>query len=220
MEERLRAQNERKFPEPSPIDGMEWLTDGVLHIPSIINKEGCERILEDWEHLLKCGFGIARDRIGNDQHMAEDSQLFSMFSLPSECGVDSEMIRLGPMTGEVNKAVQLATLHYSSKYKYLRQMPLALVEGKFQKTKQSEGYHVWHIEQTPKYECNRVLTWILYLNDVEEGGETELLYQKKRVKAKAGDLIMFPCTFEYVHRGNPPLSGDKYIYTGWIELPS
>jgi hypothetical protein len=58
---------------------------------------------------------------------------------------------------------------------------------------------------------------ILYLNDVEEGGETEFLYFSKRVKPKQGTLLLFPASFTHTHRGNPPLSGTKYIMNTWLE---
>ena len=57
----------------------------------------------------------------------------------------------------------------------------------------------------------------MYLNDVEEGGETEFLYQSRRVKPKRGRLAIWPAQFTHMHRGNPPLSGDKYVITGWVE---
>jgi hypothetical protein len=90
---------------------------------------------------------------------------------------------------------------------------------KIQKTCQTQGYHAWHCESdgTPGGE-QRVLSWILYLNDVEEGGETEFLYQSLRFAPKMGTFILFPAYFTHTHRGNPPLSGDKYIATGWIEF--
>jgi hypothetical protein len=59
---------------------------------------------------------------------------------------------------------------------------------------------------------------MIYLNDVEEGGETEFLYQKRRVQAKQGRLVMWPAAYTHTHRGNPPLSGDKYALTGWLEF--
>ena len=63
---------------------------------------------------------------------------------------------------------------------------------------------------------NRVLTYIIYLNDIEEGGETELLHKRVRIKPKTGRIVIFPAGFPYVHRGNPPLTGVKYILTSWI----
>jgi hypothetical protein len=62
------------------------------------------------------------------------------------------------------------------------------------------------------------MAFILYLNDVEDGGETEFLYYHKRIKPKQGTLILFPAGYTHTHRGNPPLKGSKYILTGWVEL--
>ena len=89
---------------------------------------------------------------------------------------------------------------------------------KVQKTCPSGGYHVWHVEQNPcnHHTVNRVLVFTLYLNDVEEGGETEFLLQSQRVSAKKGRVCVFPAYFPFVHRGNPPLKEDKYIATGWL----
>ena len=89
---------------------------------------------------------------------------------------------------------------------------------KLQKTLPGGGYHVWHSEDGSRQMATRVGVYILYLNDVEEGGETEFLYQTKRVPAKKGRLIVFPPNYPWAHRGNPPLSGEKYIMTGWMEF--
>jgi len=89
---------------------------------------------------------------------------------------------------------------------------------KIQKTEIGGGYHTWHFESDSRGNCHRVLAWTLYLNDVEEGGETEFLYQHLRVKPKAGTLIIWPAAFTHTHRGNPPLSNTKYIITGWTEF--
>jgi hypothetical protein len=89
---------------------------------------------------------------------------------------------------------------------------------RLQKTKVSQGYHIWHSDGGAKKPSDRVLAIILYLNNVKEGGETEFLYQKIRIKPKQGTLIIFPTSFQYIHRGNPPLSGDKYILTSWLKF--
>mgnify|MGYP003351836575 CR=1 FL=1 len=59
--------------------------------------------------------------------------------------------------------------------------------------------------------------YLMYLNDVEEGGETEFLYYPKRIKPKKGTLIMWPAGFTHTHRGNPPISNEKYIVATWTE---
>ena len=89
---------------------------------------------------------------------------------------------------------------------------------KLQKTGPAQGYHVWHAEAADMLHSRRVVFFIMYLNDIKEGGETEFLYQNKRITAKAGRLIFSPTYWTHMHRGNPPLHGDKYILTGWFEL--
>ena len=89
---------------------------------------------------------------------------------------------------------------------------------KIQKTKPGQGYHIWHGEVQGKWSCNRLLTWTVYLNDEFEAGETEFLYQQYRYKPSKGDCIIFPAAYTHAHRGNPPIGGDKYIITGWVEF--
>ena len=91
---------------------------------------------------------------------------------------------------------------------------------KIQKTLPKQGYHVWHTEHGPSYDnMRRVLAFSIYLNDVKEGGETEFLNQSIRVQPKTGRIAIWPASFPYVHRGNPPLKGEKYILTSWLLFP-
>jgi len=89
---------------------------------------------------------------------------------------------------------------------------------KIQKTQPGQGYHMWHAECTCRDNSNRLLTWAVYLNDDFEAGETEFLYQQYRYKPSKGDVIIFPAAYTHTHRGNPPIGGDKYIITGWVEF--
>ncbi len=96
--------------------------------------------------------------------------------------------------------------------------PHKIFHLKLQKTLPTQGYHIWHSEDSNRESTSRILVFILYLNDVEEGGETEFLYVKRRVSAKKGRFVLWPAGFTHTHRGNPPLSGEKYIMTGWVEF--
>ena len=58
------------------------------------------------------------------------------------------------------------------------------------------------------------MAWMVYLNDVEEGGETEFLYQKLKVKPSKGTILIWPGCYTHLHRGNTPMT-NKYIATGW-----
>ena len=89
---------------------------------------------------------------------------------------------------------------------------------KIQKTLPAEGYHVWHYENAGYEVVDRVMAWMVYLNDVKKGGETEFLHQSLRIKPKKGTLLVWPDSYTHLHRGNPPLKGKKYITTGWIKI--
>ena len=90
---------------------------------------------------------------------------------------------------------------------------------KIQKTLPTEGYHIWHVEHGKDYMSSiRAFVFSIYLNDVEEGGETEFLHFSKRVEPKAGRIVIWPAGHPYLHRGNPPLKGEKYILTSWMHL--
>jgi hypothetical protein len=95
---------------------------------------------------------------------------------------------------------------------------LTSVRQKLQKTPVGGGYHTWHCEDFAITSSNRILVWSIYLNDVEEGGETEFLYLNKRIKAEKGVTVIFPANFVATHRGNPPISNDKYLLTGWYTI--
>jgi len=99
--------------------------------------------------------------------------------------------------------------------------PFHYTQLKIQKTLPGEGYHVWHTEHHVGFETEpRAFAYSIYLNDVEDGGETEFLNQSIRVKPKKGRIAIWPAGFPYVHRGNPPLKGEKYILTSWMLLRS
>ena len=82
------------------------------------------------------------------------------------------------------------------------------------------GYPYWHCELYPKdasaETLHRTLLWTLYLNDGFGAGETEFLYQQRKIVPQAGALLIAPTAFTHTHRGNTPTGGDKYIATSWV----
>ena len=54
-----------------------------------------------------------------------------------------------------------------------------------------------------------------YLNDVTDGGETEFMYQKLKIKPKKGLTLIWPADWTHTHRGIPSMTQVKYIATGW-----
>ena len=82
------------------------------------------------------------------------------------------------------------------------------------------GYPYWHCEQYPKLDqgeaLHRAVLWTVYLNDDFTAGETEFLYQGRKVTPRTGSLLIAPGGFTHTHRGNRPTGGDKVIATSWV----
>jgi hypothetical protein len=87
-----------------------------------------------------------------------------------------------------------------------------------QKYIRETGQYKYHNDFTHSKINNqmRMITFLWYLNTVDEGGETEFFNGRIKIKPEKGKLILFPSTWTYIHRGNMPISSDKYILTGWI----
>ena len=79
-----------------------------------------------------------------------------------------------------------------------------------QKT-QPGDYYIWHHDQTK----TRLVTFIWYLNDVKDDGYTEFI-DGTRIQPEAGKLIIFPATWDFLHRGVSPKTETKYLCTGWV----
>jgi hypothetical protein len=87
------------------------------------------------------------------------------------------------------------------------------------KYNKEKGKYIYHNDFICDYEKKkyRVITYLWYLNTVEEGGETEF-WGTHIVKPEEGKLILFPACWPFPHRDKMPLSHDKYIITGWLYL--
>ena len=57
-----------------------------------------------------------------------------------------------------------------------------------------------------------------FLNDINDGGETEWFYQKIKVKPEKGLTLIWPTDWTYTHRGLVSKTETKYIITGWYDF--
>jgi hypothetical protein len=119
-------------------------------------------------------------------------------------------------TSNINQMLKACANHYCSHFSTLKKTRMFSSDIKMQRTPPGGGYHSWHYENGTVECAARELTWMIYLNDIEEGGETEFMYQKRRVKPTVGTVVIFPAGLTHVHRGGFLLGDkDKYIVTGW-----
>ena len=189
------------------------ITNFIGVYDNYITKEDCDKAIKLYEDENK--FNNTVNRIGSEQSSILQKQDQQFFAAPFNLGVWWESLK--PMMLNFD----LAWNHYVQNTGAFDAygIPFHFTDLKIQKTLPTEGYHVWHIEHGHQYDTSRrAFVFSIYLNDVDEGGETEFLHFSKRVKPKAGRIVIWPAGFPYLHRGNPPLSGEKYILTSWMVL--
>jgi hypothetical protein len=180
------------------------------------SKEYCDSVIQYFENMVASGHAVNRQQ--QNQNVPKSAK--------DDLAVDASGSVVIDMKHSVNLLQNFNEVFwnqcyfdYANKYWVLREFSgHNSFAFRIQKTEPGQGYHMWHCETGGREICTRILAWTLYLNDVEEGGETEFIYQHVRVKPKTGTLVIWPSGFTHTHRGNSPLSGVKYIVTGWVEF--
>ncbi len=87
-----------------------------------------------------------------------------------------------------------------------------------QRYEKNVGKFIRHTDELNTRERSREIVFMWYLNDVDNGGETCFPHHDITINPEAGKLVFFPSTWTYPHCGNVPLSSNKYIITGWINI--
>ncbi|MEY4616513.1 MAG: Synechococcus phage [Pseudomonadota bacterium] len=190
------------------------ITDFIGVFSNAYSSEFCEQAINTFKMAEQYGFTVNRQEHGNAKKTAKDTNsLFisaeTSFELLHTAQLSSEFGRI--FWSEVYPA-------YASKYSILEDMdPHRYYCLKMQNTKIGGGYHIWHQENSVINQ-RRLINFMLYLNTVEDGGETEFLYYSRRIKPEMGKIIIYPAGYTHTHRGNPPLSNEKFVINGWLEF--
>ena len=199
---------------------MKYNIDNFIGVfDDVFEKEYCDTLINAFEVSVQMNKTVTRAEHGQTFQQANNK----MYFLTDDVFVRQQTAQtLGGLKilETFNKKMWECYDVYSGKYGILNQSVARHQlnpDLKIQKTSPSDGYHVWHCEQADLASASRMMLVMLYLNDVEEGGETEWLYQSRRVEPKMGRLVFCPAFFTHTHRGNPPLKGNKYMLNGWLQ---
>jgi hypothetical protein len=123
-----------------------------------------------------------------------------------------------PLITEYIKNLYLVLEKYKKKYKYADnpQDSWGITESfNIQRYLPNQGFHSFHTERSGIASSLRHLTFMTYLNDVKDSGETEWFYQNLKVKPEAGLTVIWGTDWTFTHRGIPSKTQTKYILTGW-----
>lgn len=105
----------------------------------------------------------------------------------------------------------------SSIFKFFKNTECSTDNFMIQRYIKQVGRYIYHNDFDVKYheQKYRIITFLWYLNTVEEGGETEI-WGSHKIKPEAGKLLLFPSCWTFPHTGKMPISDNKYIITGWL----
>ena len=81
----------------------------------------------------------------------------------------------------------------------------------------NQGYYANHCENGCRYTSDRILVWMFYLNDVEDGG-TYFDNYDYTMDAVKGRCVIWPSYWTHHHRGIVSKTKTKYIATGWVQF--
>jgi hypothetical protein len=180
----------------------------------VFPKGFCEHLILQFEHFQSEGAGTDRQNEGAAKHTKEDYQVFcNGLSLGFDLFEGNNTVRM------FYKGLQDCFEEYCTEISVVKNIRMSCSNIKMQKTCSGGGYHVWHSEQGNGDQAHRGLVYMLYLNTLpqEANGETEFLYQQRRITPVKNTMVLWPAAFTHAHRGNP-VYGDnaKHIVTGWF----
>jgi Rps23 Pro-64 3,4-dihydroxylase Tpa1-like proline 4-hydroxylase len=201
----------QKYPELK----YEISDDFVGVYDNVFSRDYCNRWIKHFEEADANGLSYNRAQgMGRESHVNADQAIdYAQAQFYHNHDMKLECAEFNALFWDACYSV------YAEKFSILKNSEShKIYTVKVQRTRPKEGYHIWHCEDSTRLTRNRLLTFMVYLNDIEDGGETEFLYLSKRVKPVAGRVVIWPSGFTHTHRGNPPLKDTKYIITGWIEF--
>jgi len=185
------------------------MEDFILVVEDVIPDETCEALIDLGESDLAQPATVF-DRDG--QEGIGDVRKNSLVHLTLEnCG---EHLR------EMDNAFRKAYLKYVEAFPLLGSVTKITLESfSLLRYDEETDYYNWHVDGLDAGIRTRFLSQVAYLNDVEQGGETEFLFQGRKVQPRRGSIVVFPSGWTHQHRALPPLTGKKFVVTSFLRFP-
>mgnify|MGYP003644153600 CR=1 FL=1 len=201
--------------------------DTIGIFPNAFSESECEALIYKSEEAVKLGTaweGQAGDREFRGKELNEGNE----FKKSTDCQIDMRGSLASLVAARFNKYTNTylndfphnATFDHNMVVDNKANYPMLQIQ-KYDKG--SGHYNSWHVEISDAETALRQFVYILYLNTVDEGGETGFLFKEEgsddffKVKPSAGKLIIHPANWPYIHKGYMPITQDKYILTTWLQ---
>jgi hypothetical protein len=183
--------------------------------PNALNKEVCREIIQTFE--------LSTDRQQKGKVYTQSSEQNSNIKDSMDMSFIPEDLKdpiWGRLLHNIVDIVEKGLEDYKIRFqKGLTQVdPFRISQGfNIQRYRPSQAFHGYHCERAGIPHSERILVWMIYLNDVTDRGETEFYYQHYFERPKEGKLVIWPSDWTYLHRGIPSPTQTKYIITGWVD---
>ena len=187
---------------------------------NVFTDEFCKHVINKFDNDSRQQWGITSGGVNFVVKKSKDLRITDFPDWQQEDGVFYETLQYGinNYTKHINLKIPLMSRTLNVP------IPLSAVLGIHGDKSGDSGYHIqrtlpgdgytWHDDfQVNQENGIRRLTFIFYLNDVDEGWTQ--FYHGEQVEPKTGRLLIFPSTWTYIHQGYPPKQV-KYIVTGWV----
>ena len=178
----------------------------VLFFKNFISNESCDLILKDSQNKLFKRAEVIDEKNNIKISKGRDNQTYIIPRLSVE-SVEQVLKKIKETFSlETNDLTKVQIQKYSKNQKYKSHV---------------DAFSKKNLQQ--ELRSQRKLSFILYLNEVLEGGETFFPYMDLKVQPIKGSLLVFQNCFgdtDYVHpkslhESKPVLNGEKYILNFW-----
>ena len=184
--------------------------DFIYYVKGVLSSEECDNIIKFYDDNKKY-----HDR----GHISRDSKkVYSEMKKCTEIYISKNLLSEDKNFQSFNSAIMKIIDEYKIKYNFLNFVCKWGMNKvfKIQKYLPSEGYFATHCENDGSSNTRRrMLAWMVYLNTVTDGGETEFPCQGVKFQPHCGDVLIWPAYWTHPHHGLTSPSQEKIIMTGW-----
>jgi len=189
-------------------DEQQFVLPAVKVIDDAFN--GCKDFID--EALAADGWSSGRVGAGDENRVAEDIRDVDVLTL--------ERKLTSPISWYlISRGIMMHALDYAREYgQGIAEMEPPQV---LHYSSDPDGRQFYKPHVDTDYSGNghvRDFSAVLYLNTVEEGGDTVFSYFGVGVQPVEGRIVFFPANYAYLHEALPPVSEDKFAVVTWFRF--
>lgn len=169
-----------------------------------------DNVVDNCEEIISSALSRKDEWI--DAHIIEDDRNVVQKSVRNNRSIDvAPTFHTGPEWFSLSRSIWLCVNNYANDMSVGFSVMENLQILHYQPT---VGHYTTHTDSHPSN--NRIISSVLYLNDVEEGGETYFDLFNISVAPKRGSMLVFPSNYAYCHQARPSLKNEKFVAVSWF----